>query len=309
MTPGLLLTSFVLGLRHGVDWDHLAAIADLTGSAGDRRRGFALSSLYAAGHALVVLVLGIAAIEFGALLPDGADEWMGRFAGVTLLLLGGWVLVELARKGRDFRLRSRWILVLRGSFAGLRQVRERGGRRIAVEHEHPHRHHRESTGGHEHRHLEDAGPAPARELEALAVVSAGRTTTPSEEGVPVGTEHTHAHRHELLLPDRVGAGYGAGTAAGIGMLHGVGVESPTQIAVFVASTAVAGRVGAMGLLLAWVAGLVVANSAIAIAAALGFLGAERHFRVYAVVAVAVAAGSLAMGAALLAGVDVVSPIG
>src|SRR5215218_1862554 len=27
---GLLLTAFLLGLRHGIDWDHIAAITDIT---------------------------------------------------------------------------------------------------------------------------------------------------------------------------------------------------------------------------------------------------------------------------------------
>ena len=53
MTTGLLATSFALGLRHGFDWDHIAAIADLNSTADERRRGFALSLYYALGHAVV----------------------------------------------------------------------------------------------------------------------------------------------------------------------------------------------------------------------------------------------------------------
>jgi hypothetical protein len=30
----LLLTALVLGLRHGVDWDHIAAITDITSTSG-----------------------------------------------------------------------------------------------------------------------------------------------------------------------------------------------------------------------------------------------------------------------------------
>ena len=63
---GLLLTSFTLGLRHGFDWDHIAAIADLSGTAESRRRGFALSMLYALGHGAVVFTLGAIAIAAGS---------------------------------------------------------------------------------------------------------------------------------------------------------------------------------------------------------------------------------------------------
>ena len=27
---GVLVTGFVLGIRHGIDWDHIAAITDIT---------------------------------------------------------------------------------------------------------------------------------------------------------------------------------------------------------------------------------------------------------------------------------------
>jgi len=218
MTVGLVLTAFGLGLRHGIDWDHIAAIADLSSTAETRRRGVWLSTLYAVGHAAVILALGGLAIVFGASLPEGVDLWMGRVVGVTLIVLGVWVIVELLRKGKDFRLRSRWGLLL-------------GERRPG-----------------------------------------------------------HGHGDEQ-------------SAAGIGVLHGIGFESPTQIAVFVASTSLVGAWAGISLLLAWVFGLVMANTLLAVLAAYGLLGAERNFTVYAAVAVVVAIASVAMGLYLLLGVD------
>ena len=141
MSIGLLLTALGLGLRHGVDWDHIAAIADLSGNAENRRRGFMLSMAYAVGHGAVVFLLGTAAIAFGLAIPDGLDELMGRIVGVTLIVLGLRIIAELIRKGQDFRLRSRWMLVIDGTFAGLRKVRNGlSGRKITVEHEHDHVH-------------------------------------------------------------------------------------------------------------------------------------------------------------------------
>ncbi|MGH9137900.1 MAG: hypothetical protein ACRD0G_12765, partial [Acidimicrobiales bacterium] len=107
---GLLASAFGFGLRHGVDWDHVAAIADLS-SGGDRRRSVVLATLYAAGHAVVVVVLGSLAVIAGDYLPPAVDSVMGRVVGVTLLVLGGYVLYGLARHGRRFRMRSRWALV------------------------------------------------------------------------------------------------------------------------------------------------------------------------------------------------------
>lgn len=283
----LLLTSFMLGLRHGVDWDHIAAIADLSGGAADRLRGFLLSMLYALGHALAVLMLGVLIIAFGTSIPSGADGWMGRLAGVTLVGLGVWVLVDLVRSGREFRLRSRWVVVLEGTFAGLRRVRGRG-RAIVVEHEHPHAH----VGAHAHEHVLPAGP------EHSPVLTRGTTLA------RLRRSHRHAHRHEAVLPDRVDGGAGSGTAFGIGLIHGVGVESPTQIAVFVASTAMVGQTAAVGLLAAWIVGLVLANSGLALVAGAGLLHAERHFAVYVGVAVLVALLSIIVGSFLLLGAEV-----
>lgn len=111
---GLVLTSFGFGLRHGIDWDHIAAIADLTSGEDRPRRSLRLASTYALGHALVVFVLGLGAIAFAERLPDGVDVVMERFVGATLLLMGGYVIYGLIRFGRDFWLRSRWMLVADG---------------------------------------------------------------------------------------------------------------------------------------------------------------------------------------------------
>ncbi|MEM8708799.1 MAG: hypothetical protein AAGE98_20215, partial [Actinomycetota bacterium] len=96
------------------------------------------------------------------------------------------------------------------------------------------------------------------------------------------------------LPDSVGAGSGA--AAGIGVLHGVGIESPTQIAIFVATTAAVGTGAGTGLLAAWVLGLIVANAGLALVAGWALLDEQRAGRVHKALAVVVAVSSIALGA-------------
>ena len=56
-----------------------------------------LGTLYALGHGAVVVALGIAALAFGAILPDWLDPIMGRIVGFTLLVLGLWVLYSVYR--------------------------------------------------------------------------------------------------------------------------------------------------------------------------------------------------------------------
>ncbi len=325
MTLGVLLTAFTLGLRHGVDWDHIAAIADLSGSAESRRRGFVLSFLYALGHAVVVFVLGTAVILFSASLPIAVADWMSRVVGVTLVGLGLWVIVGLVRRGRDFRLQSRWMLVFSGTFAGIRRVRQsRAGRQIVLDHEHEHPHldtaHVDKHAhDHSHRAAEDEidlrdVPADQR-AEVAALVGADPSWTDRIRGGAVfghrhghshERSHSHSHSHQLALPDK--AGYGNGSATGIGVLHGIGVESPTQIAVFVASSAIGGVTFGLLLLLAWVIGLVVANSLLAVLAAFGLLHAERNFGVYATLAVVVGIASIAVGGAMVLGIELLPAI-
>src|SRR5262245_28616159 len=84
MGVGLLASAFALGFRHGFDWDHLAAIMDLASSQPRARRSMYLATIYACGHAVVVLVLGVAAIAFSEQLPTSMDVAMGRVVGVTL---------------------------------------------------------------------------------------------------------------------------------------------------------------------------------------------------------------------------------
>ncbi len=323
------LTALVLGIRHGIDWDHIAAIADLTSTAENRRKGFVLSLLYAVGHGVVVLVLGMLAILLGAVIPEWLEEWMGYVVGGTLIALGLWIVVDLIRRGRDFRLRSRWMLILDGTFAGFRAVRSKNGHRVvALEHEHEHEHeageglaHGEHPA-HDHAHIDDGAADPlidTSDIEAIApqsrasgerwAASTGiarriRTALASHRST---YRHSHRHHHELHLPSESTASptgrSGNAMAAGVGMLHGVGVESPTQIAIFVASTSLVGVQAGMLLLVAWVAGLIVANSVIAVLAGFGVLNAERNFVVYVAVALFVAAGSVVMGVLLLLGID------
>ena len=37
---------------------------------------------------------------------------MGRIVGLTLLFLGVWIIYSLVRYGREFRLQSRWMVVI-----------------------------------------------------------------------------------------------------------------------------------------------------------------------------------------------------
>ena len=110
------------------------------------------------------------------------------------------------------------------------------------------------------------------------------------------------------MPTDATTSYGNGTATGIGMLHGVGIESPTQIAIFVASTSAVGVSFGLVLLGMWVAGLIISNAVLAGLAGAGVLNAEKSFPVYATLAVIISVLSIALGTLYLVGLDVLPSI-
>src|SRR5271154_4287462 len=90
-----LLTAVVLGFRHGFDYDHIAAISDIASVQTNRWRGMRLGLLYALGHAAMVALLGSVVIVFQLSLPNGIDRIAERLVGLTLLILGVYVLGSL----------------------------------------------------------------------------------------------------------------------------------------------------------------------------------------------------------------------
>ena len=76
-----LITCAVLGFRHGFDYDHIAAISDITSVQRGWREGMRLGLLYALGHGLTVAALGSAVIFLHLSLPAGMDAIGERLVG------------------------------------------------------------------------------------------------------------------------------------------------------------------------------------------------------------------------------------
>jgi high-affinity nickel-transport protein len=274
-------TALLYGLRHGIDWDHLAAITDLTGTQQRPRRGLLVASAYAGGHGLVVFVLGVAAILGSELLPEAVDEAMGRVVGVTLIVLAVSVVVGLVRDRRDFRMQSRWMLVARGAARAKRWVQYRA---VEIRHDHPHDHGR----GHAHTH------------DDLTAIVADPDVAPSTT-VATRTTHRHEHTHVGLMPRDPFTTPGPLTATFVGMLHGVGAETPTQVLLFLTAAHVAGGAAGVALLACFIGGIFLSNTAVAVASSFGYFNAGRRFPLYAGVAVVNAVASLVIGVVFLTG--------
>jgi len=87
-----LISAVLLGFRHGLDYDHIAAISDISSVQSQPRDAMRYGLLYVAGHAATVAVLGTAAVAFRMALPPASDLWAERLVGLTLVALGFYVL-------------------------------------------------------------------------------------------------------------------------------------------------------------------------------------------------------------------------
>ncbi|GAC1339752.1 MAG: hypothetical protein NVSMB29_07570 [Candidatus Dormibacteria bacterium] len=183
--------AFALGARHGLDWDHLSAIADLTGAAGARsRRALALALWYCIGHGFVIVLLGAIVGILGVRLPSGIDRAFEVVVGMTLVLLGLLVLWQAWKQRAAYRFTSRWGVIVNLLRRGW--LRRRGAE------------------------WDSASPVNRR------------------------------------------------AAFGIGILHGTGAETPTQVVLFATATTARSTGTAAAVLLAFVAGLVASDGAVAL---------------------------------------------
>ncbi len=268
---GLVATALALGFRHGFDWDHLAALSDIAASQQSRRRSMMLATLYALGHAAVAFAIGAAVILASAHLPESVGEFMERLVGVTLVALGIFVIVSTIRHGKSTGMPSRGALLV----SGFRRLRRRRAAPVVIEHEHDH----PSGEHHDHDHDHEHEPEP--------VGARGRTK--------VRPKHSHRHRHVGALPDDPLPTYGGGAAVGVGMIHGIGFETPTQALVFVTAAGAGSRAAGLFVLACFLVGLLAANTVVATASTFGLTGASSRARLYTVASLVAAAASLALG--------------
>jgi high-affinity nickel permease len=238
----------LLGLRHGFDYDHLAAISDITAVQQSGRQGVRLGILYALGHACTVVAMGALVILLHISLPSRLDAWAERLIGVTLIVLGVLVVANLVRHSNSQHphshplIQSRWALLVNGSRHAIWRVRRR-------------------------------------------------------------------FRADLLQPEPFSWNYNGGSVFGIGVLHGLGAETPTQLMLFLLAASLGGTLlGILGLLM-FAVGLVAMNTVMT-AALSGLYSSGLHRpRLYQLLSVAGAVYSLAVGCIFLFGAsDQLAPI-
>ncbi|HEX6738033.1 MAG TPA: sulfite exporter TauE/SafE family protein [Vicinamibacteria bacterium] len=98
----LLTLGFLLGIRHALEADHVAAVASLATRASSARESAKLAALWGAGHASMLLLVGGAVVALGAAIPRGVAQAFEVIAGLLLALLGADVLRRARRRRVHF---------------------------------------------------------------------------------------------------------------------------------------------------------------------------------------------------------------
>lgn len=99
-TVSVLAFGFVLGLRHAVEADHLAAISTIVGERKSILSSSLVGGLWGMGHTISLLVAGAAVILLGVEIGARTALALEFCVGLMLVALGANALRKLARGGR-----------------------------------------------------------------------------------------------------------------------------------------------------------------------------------------------------------------
>jgi high-affinity nickel-transport protein len=234
-----LLSCALLGLRHGFDYDHLAAITDITSMQRTWSEGMKLGLLYALGHAFTVALLGGAVIFLHLRLPEGMDAVGERLVGATLIVLALYVLVAFLRKGSSPA----------------------------------------------HRHI-----IPPSRIALLIT------------GARYASWHLRRlFRPEAPRPDSFAFRYDRGSVFIVGIIHGLGAETPSQLLLFLLAANLGGTSRGFLGLLCFIAGLLVMNTLMTASASGIFFSSKQRPRLQALVTSLTAVYSFTIGTIFLLG--------
>jgi high-affinity nickel permease len=101
--PVALAIAVVLGLRHASDPDHLVAVTSLVAAeGGDTRKAASLGGWWGAGHAAVLLLVGLPLIFLKSSLPGWLEGSAEKAVGAVILVLALRVMFKWIRG--DYRL-------------------------------------------------------------------------------------------------------------------------------------------------------------------------------------------------------------
>src|SRR5579864_4627569 len=94
----LLLLGLLLGMRHALEADHVAAVASLATQSKGMRRTVLQGAVWGLGHTLTLLAVGGACLLLRAAISARLAAALEGAVGVMLVLLGADVLLRMRRR-------------------------------------------------------------------------------------------------------------------------------------------------------------------------------------------------------------------
>jgi high-affinity nickel-transport protein len=110
------------------------------------------------------------------------------------------------------------------------------------------------------------------------------------------------HGHEHVDPMEMSS-YGVRTAFGVGMIHGIGAETGTQVLLIAAIGGASSQGLGIPMMVAFIAGLLISNSIVVAVTATGFIASRFRERIYVAIGVVAGTFSLVIGAIFLFGLE------
>jgi ABC-type nickel/cobalt efflux system permease component RcnA len=101
---GLLLLGFLLGIRHALEADHVAAVAALAARSGSLKQTIRLGAVWGVGHSLALFLFGALILIMDTIVPDQLAQALEFAVGVMLIFLGADLLYRLYRKRIHFHI-------------------------------------------------------------------------------------------------------------------------------------------------------------------------------------------------------------
>jgi high-affinity nickel permease len=114
------------------------------------------------------------------------------------------------------------------------------------------------------------------------------------------------HGHEHVDPMEMSS-YGARTAFGVGMIHGIGAETGTQVLLIAAIGGASSEGLGVPMMAAFIVGLLISNSIVVVITATGFIASRVRERLYVAIGVVAGTFSLVIGTIFLFGLDAQLP--
>jgi ABC-type nickel/cobalt efflux system permease component RcnA len=100
----VLLLGFMIGLRHALEADHIAAVASLTSRTRSLRAAARLAVAWGLGHTLMLFAVGAVVVGLDSAVPERVALYLEFAVGVMLVWLGYDVLRRLIRERIHFHL-------------------------------------------------------------------------------------------------------------------------------------------------------------------------------------------------------------